>query len=388
MGFSTDTKARGWMITCHEQNFINAGLTEEDYKKPEFLADFLKDMWEKSGTGRTAAVSVCISEKGLYHVHVAAYGNTTTLHKVSKVFHNSHVEPQMGGKDSLRKYMEKESPYDEKGEIVLCTLGMENVKDKQGKRSDLESIEEMLEQGMNPREIMEESFSYRRYEKDIRSAYAERRIKETPLIKDMTCEYIFGESGTGKTNVYKELAEQEGEENIYFLSDYQNGGFDNYMLNGAPHILFMDEFKGQMKYSTLLSILDVYSRAQIHSRYSNCFALWDRVIITSVFSPEAVYKLMVKKKRREKDPMEQFIRRLTTITYKYVENGEYKSFSISAAAYGDDELFKKALLINRLMKKPIDDDHSKYIRIGLHGALVRKTSLDELFGTRGKGGGL
>lgn len=343
MGFSSKTRSRCWVVTCQIANFIKAGLIKRDYENYEFLAKFLVGLWENSGNGRKAAFSICISEKGLYHAHGALYGNVTTLKKVADVFFQSHVEPQLGGKKELRGYLEKTPPYDEKGEIVLFTFGLENIEERQGKRSDLDSIEEMLNNGSTPQEILAVSFSFRRYEKGIKSDYIDRRLRETPLIKEMKCEYIFGKSGVGKSYEYKKIAEKEGIDNIYFMTDYHNGGLDFYMTQGAPHILFIDDFKGGMPYSTLLMILDKYSRGQIHSRYTNCFCLWDSVIITSVYSPEEAYEIMVSEERRDTDTIVQFLRRLNTITYKYVEGGEYKSYSIPANEYKNaEDLIAKA----------------------------------------------
>ena len=337
MGFAPNIRGRSWIITVQIENMIKAGLTKKEYENPEHLANFLVSLWENSGEKRKAAFSVCVSASGLYHAHGALYGNVTTLKKVADIYFKSHVEPVMGGKKELKGYLKKEPPYDEKGEIVLVSVGIEKIEDFQGRRTDIEEIEEMLSQGKNPDEILSTAFSYRRYEKYIKADFIDRRLKETPLVKKMYCEYIFGESGTGKSYEYNVLAEKEGAENIYFMTDYNSGGLDFYLSQGAPHILFIDEFKGLLAYSTLLMILDKYSRAQVHSRYTNCFCLWDKVIITSIYPPEKVYEIMVDETRRKTDTLTQLMRRLTTITYKYREGNTYKTYSIPASEYTTSE---------------------------------------------------
>lgn len=147
---------------------------------------------------REAAIAVCVSSTGCYHCHIACYGNTTTLKKVSKILFDSHIEPQLGGKQALTAYICKEGDYAEKGEQVLYTKGLEVIQDRQGLRSDLEVIEELLEEGLTPEQIYAESFRYRRYEKMIKSHYLAKRIAEIPLIKTMWNEYHFGRSGSGK----------------------------------------------------------------------------------------------------------------------------------------------------------------------------------------------
>lgn len=217
MPFAPNTRSRSWMVTIQVANMENAGLTKEEYENAELLANFMIETWEHSGKDRTAGISVCRSKEGLYHCHMACYGNTTTLKKVSDI------------------------------------------------------------------------------------------------------------------------------ENIYFATDFENGGLDYYIENGAPEILFLDEFKGNMKFSQLLVLLDKYSRAQLHCRYSNCFCLWTTVVITSVFPPDEVYTYMVDDAKKKRDRVEQLLRRLDEIWYKYKENGVYKTYKIPAEEYIDyDDLKSRA----------------------------------------------
>lgn len=345
--FSPNTKNRAWVATVQISNIEKAGLSKNEYESPEYLAEFLCDRWENSGKGRVAGVAICISNKGLYHAHMALYGNLTTLKNVAKIMYDSHIEPQLGGKKALKGYLLKEPPYDEKGEQVLFTKGLDNVKEFQGKRSDFEEIEDLLEQDYTPSQIME-NFSYRRYEKMIKSAFIDKKLKDTPLIKqNKKTIWVVGDSGTGKTFYYAKLCEKYGAENIYLATDYENGGLDFYIEQGAPPILFMDEFKGDLKFSQLLIILDQYSRAQIHCRYNNCYCLWNTVIITSVYPPDEVYLRMVEDSKRERDKIKQLLRRLDIIEYRYKQNGEYKTFSIPANEYIDyDNLKKRAISDN------------------------------------------
>lgn len=332
------------MGTLHIANMEKMGLLKEEYENPELLADFITNTWNESGKGRVSGVVVCISEKGRYHVHMALYGNLTTLGNVSKIMFDAHVEPQLGGKKELKSYLLKEPPYDEKGEQVLHSIGLDNIQDVKGKRSDLEEIEELLNQGYSPSEIMETHFSYRKYEKMIKSAFVDRRIKNTPLIKETHNEWHVGNSGSGKTYYYYQLCEKYTPEQIYMATDFENGGFDFYIEQGAPPILFLDEFKGNMRYSQLLIILDKYSRTQTHCRYANTYNLWTTCIITSIFPPDEVYSSMVDEDRKDRDKIDQLLRRLDVIVYHYKEKGEYKTFSLPAIEYQNyDDLKQRAL---------------------------------------------
>lgn len=348
MAFSPTTRSRCWVVVVHIQNMINVGLTKEQYEQPEFLALHFISLWEQSGTGRKAGAAVCISATGVYHMHLAVYGNTTTLSCVSKILGNAHVEPQLGSKAELTAYLNKKGKYAEKGEEVLYTQGLEVIEDRQGKRNDLEEIEQLLNDGLTPEQIFAESFRYRKFEKMIKSAYLAKRIKETPLVKQMNNEWHFGASGAGKTYHYIKLCEQYSTEDVYLCNDYSNsgssgGGFDFYANNPAK-IIVLDEFRGGMGYAQLLSLLDVYSRNQQHCRYQNTYNLWESVIICSIYPPEEVYEMMVHYDNRQTDSYYQLIRRLNTIVYHYKnDKGEYRTFSLPSEQYkGADDMIKKA----------------------------------------------
>lgn len=337
MGFSTNTRGRAWTATVHIQNMENMELTEDNYKNPEFLAEYLSYIWNGSGKGRTCAIAICISADGCYHAHMALYGNTTTLRNVAKILHGSHVEPQLGGKAELKNYMLKQGKYEEKGETILYVKDIDKIQDISGKRNDLDCIEEMLLQGFTPQQILDTNFRFYRYQKMILHAYTDQRIKETPIKQNIYFEFHLGESRTGKTFFYTQLCEKVGAENIYIMTDYDNnasGGLDSYMKTGAPPILFMDEFKGfGFSYGKLLTMLNGYTRMQTHSRYANSYNLWNEVYMTSVYPPEALYQNMVSKEHQDIDSYTQFIKRINKIVYHYIENGEYKTYSIDSKDY-------------------------------------------------------
>lgn len=151
---------------------------------------------------------------------------------------------------------------------------------------------------------------------------------------------IVGPPGSGKSYHYPMLCEQHGEENVYMMSDYQNGGLDHY---AAEPILVMDEFKGQLPFAVFLAMTDIY-KVQIHARYANVWALWQEVYITSVYSPEDLYTLMVPLERQTVDSIGQMLRRITDITYCYNEGADYQRYTIPMSAYrGLDQLKADAM---------------------------------------------
>ena len=133
------------------------------------------------------------------------------------------------------------------------------------------------------------------------------------------------------------LIETYGEDEVYFVTDYDSGGMDKY--NGQK-ILFLDEFRGQIRFSTLLSMLDVY-KAQVHSRFTNIVGLWSNVYITSPLPPEQVYKKLVSLEDRENDSMKQLFRRINTIVYHWKDGEEYKEYRQPMSEYTRYEDLKR-----------------------------------------------
>jgi hypothetical protein len=143
----------------------------------------------------------------------------------------------------------------------------------------LEIIDELILNGLTPNQIFDMAIQYRRYDKLIREAYYRKRFKETPLKREVKVFWHVGESGTGKSHTEIELANEHGEESIYNVSEYETGFMDKY--NGEP-ILFMDELRGKIPYSVLLTLLDVF-KSQIHARYTNIYGYGIRYILQAYF---------------------------------------------------------------------------------------------------------
>ena len=94
----------------------------------------------------------------------------------------------------------------------------------------------------------------------------------------------------------------------------------------------MDEYKGQLGYDTLLSILDRYKK-QLHAHYANIWMLWGEVYITSVYPPEEVYELMVPESRQSTDTLDQLMRCITDITYCWVDEDGYHRHTLPMNRY-------------------------------------------------------
>ena len=340
---SNDTVSRSWFAVFNnpEQKHGYSG-------SPLEIVNKLKDEWIKDKPTRKGYWAYCISSDGLKHVHmVLEDSGAMRFSKVKKAYPSAHLSPTKGNKKQVMAYIKKEPPFDEKGEKVIEAVSYGNIEGFKkypilNNNDTLITIENLIEEGLTPSQIMAEDIRFREKESIIRKAYFAKRYKETPPLRKVKVTWHLGASGSGKSYSYVQLCEEYGDENIYFNSDYSNkgvGGFDNYC---GEAILFMDELKpNSLPFELLLTIMQGY-RAQIHCRYSNCYALWEQVHITSVFSPEEIYSGMVGT-NRDVDVVRQLLRRIDEYIYHYVENGEHKSIIIPSDSISGSEPIKRLI---------------------------------------------
>jgi len=310
---------------------------EHGYKgTPEEIVDKMISVWIEDNPQRSCAIAYCVSEKGLKHCH-AVLEDTKAMRftAVKKLYPAMHIEPTKGNKGEAENYINKRGKFEETGEKIIYINQHGDIKGAQGSRRDLSIIEDLINQGKTPDEIFETSFSFRRYDKMIRDAFFHNRKKLTPIKRELKVVYHVGQSGSGKSYSMLELIEKHGEDDVYIVTDYENG-FDKY--NGE-RIIFMDEFRGQIPFAQLLTLIDGY-KVQVKARYTNVYSLWSEVHITSVMPPEKLYEKMVSENRNI-DTKEQLMRRITDIVYHYKKDGEYKKATILCKNYKDIEALQK-----------------------------------------------
>jgi len=311
---------------------------------PEEIVEKVKEMWISAHPQGSCAVTYCISATGLKHLH-AVFENVQPIRfsAIKKLFPSMNIQPTKGNKKQAEGYITKQPPYDEKGEQVLCIARHGEIEGKQGFRSDYGKIEELIGSGKTPNVIMDMSLSFRKHEKLIKDAFFRKRFKETPVKRFVTVNWHWGESGTGKSHMLVKLVKMWGEDEVYFVGEYEKG-FDKY--NGEK-VLFLDEFRGQIKYPQLLLMLDGY-KTQIHARYTNIISLWEDVHITSVYPPDIFYENLIKD-YRQIETYEQIRRRIVNIYYHYKnESGEYKMYHMDMCDYRGHE-HQKNMAQNKIL---------------------------------------
>lgn len=297
------------------------------------MVETLICFWTEEDENRSCAINYEIGDDGVHHCHMVLEDKKAVrFSALQKLFPTIHAELTRGTKEEVFAYLNKTGKHEEKAHTIVVPMHIygEIRASKQGKRTDIEMIEQLLEEGKNPEQIMSQSLSFRRFSKLIKEHYYQMRLRTTPRFKEnMEVVYHVGASRSGKSYQQIRLMDEYGVGNVYVWSDYQNGGLDTYL---GEKILFMEEFKGELSYQEFLRVTDSYVQ-QFHARFTNIYALWEKVHISSIFPPKELYKLMVSNSLRATDTMEQMMLRISKVVYHFkVKNQgkvQYKSISFS-----------------------------------------------------------
>jgi hypothetical protein len=290
-----------------------------------------------------------IAETGTPHIHLyILLSKKKRWSAVQNAFPHAHIEAEVRGTpQQVVAYIKKEShsdkqhtqvkdSYEQWGELpaVLPTANKNEI---------LLQIESLIAEDLKPEEIMEKSILFRQYENIIRKSFFSRRYARTPPKRDIEVYWHVGASGSGKSYTYVQLCEQYGADEVFFTSDFTNrcsALMDGYQ---SEKILFIDELKPYcMPYEMILQMLHGY-RTQLHARFSNVYALYDEVHITSIYTPDEIYSSIVERQNQEVDSLYQLMRRITSIIYHYRDKKGYHTFEMPPDEFkSHTDLQKKA----------------------------------------------
>ena len=317
-----DTMSRSWFCVL---NNPAENISECVGKTPKEICEILSKMWCVSDT-RTGAWIFCVSAEGMEHVHMVLESspNKTRFSAVKKAYSKAHIEPTKGNKKQVEDYIYKRGVFEEKGEKVLETLIIGDIKGKQGKRKDLEKIKEMVESGMTPKQILDSDVNLFRLDTYINKIYYSEKLKNTPMIRNVSTYWHFGDTGTGKSYQAFINMQEKGRDSVYFCYATNKNPFDDYVAQGEIWIDELRSDSGYFNFTNVLAICNPYT-APIQARYNNKLALWNEIHITSPMMPYEVYEYM--EKNGGKDRTAQLYRRIDFYVYHYIDNqGKYKTY--------------------------------------------------------------
>lgn len=190
-----------------------------------------------------------------------------------------HLEPRMGTPLQAYEYVTKEKTRIGK---VLGNMEKPPEEKKRGRGQILESLHERIRNGEKVDDIIQTSPEAIPHIKNLREVEQSliRTAARKKKFRDVTVNYLYGETGVGKTHyVYEKYGDD-----LHTITDYTHP-FDTY--NGEK-VLVMDEFNSQIKFELMLKLLDRYP-VELPARYHNRWAAYEEVWIISNLRLQEMY---------------------------------------------------------------------------------------------------
>jgi hypothetical protein len=183
-----------------------------------------------------------------------------------------------------------------KGSTIFCKFG---VKKSQGRRSDIRSAVQMLEEGASMKQTARENpVVYVKYHRGLEKYKA---LLIEPRTQPPNVQVFYGPTGSGKSRSARELLP-----NAYVWGPEQGKWFDGY--EGQPEVIF-EEFRGQLPFGMMLRLLDRYE-CRVETKGSTIFFVATSIVLTSPVHPRDWYQMF----EHSEDKVDQLLRRITSIT--------------------------------------------------------------------------
>ena len=299
--YESNTQSRKWQLTIN--NPQDHGMTHDVIidRAQKFNPDYFCMADE---------IGAC----GTYHTHVYLYSTSPMrFGTLKRRFPTAHIEKAIGTSLENRDYMRKEGKWAETAKAETRVEGTFKEfgvlpNEASEKSPKMAQLMQDVKDGYSTTEIIENDPSFAFKINDI-DALREKLLfekfrKENRPVK---VNYLYGDSGTGKT---RSIYEKHPPEDVYRITDYsgQSGArFDDY--HGEPVIVF-EEFRSQVPISAMLNFLDIYP-LRLPARYRDRVACFDTVYITSNIPLEDQYRDIQK---HEMETWRAFLRRIHTVT--------------------------------------------------------------------------
>jgi len=254
----TSAKFRNFVFTCNN-------WTDESVK---LIVDKLEPLSRYIIYGKE------VGKKGTPHLQgYCQLKDQTRRSAIKKILTGFWFAKAKGNAKQASDYCRKDDDYYEWGTMK-----------KAGKRTDIHELYDMIKENKTDFDLQEYApATYVRYYKGLdrmRFNYQQATYRGYAPVK---VTILWGGAGVGKTRTAL-----ENDPDLYFHT-YNDGSqwFDGYI--GQKTVLF-DEFYGQIKYSTMLKLLDGY-RFRLPIKGGFTWKMWENVVICSNQDPQFWYSV-------------------------------------------------------------------------------------------------
>lgn len=216
---------------------------------------------------RYVAYSREVGDGGTHHLQGFLYVyDKVSIKWLKKNFNaRAHLEPMKGTHQDNLDYCSKSSELHEFGFMP-----------KHGKRSDIEAVKDILDNGGNFAQIIEVTQNYQ----CLRTAEILLKYKEKPRTWKPTVYWLFGPTGSGKTRAAYQLCPD------VYSAPHKLKWFEGY--DGHENVLFDDFRSNWISFEDLLKILDRYEY-RIQNKGGSRQFLAKKIFITAPVHPSEMY---------------------------------------------------------------------------------------------------
>ena len=273
---------KGW--GKKSRNFL---LTLNQVEKWDNLYKYLKSL---ESLNYLIASKEVAPETGHEHIHCyIQFKNAIFLSK--KKTENSHIDICRGSPQQNIEYVKKDGNIIKEEGVV-----------RSGKPTSIHDVKKMKRE-----ERDDLPFIY--YDKVVKlneNENADMNVDE--YYKEVKVYYIWGDSGVGKTKMAHSLIKDKK----FHEAKHFNGFWIGVSDNSECRTLLYDDFRDtHMKPSEFINFID-YNVHNMNVKGGYIKNKYNFIIITSVQSPEVLYEKFTE---NDKEPMKQWMRRLTNIIH-------------------------------------------------------------------------
>lgn len=260
----TDQKPRGFIVVINN-------YTDDDVRRVEKLFG--------SQHVKHAIYAFEVGASGTPHIQgYVEFRDPRTWKSVKKALPRAALFVRKGSPLQAWVYCEKESTPEEK----IHRFGTKPAAPAPGRRTDLERATAIVaERGLTAlaQELPVQFVLHHRGFEALQARLAPIRTRQP------TVTVLWGPTGTGKSHTARQLA---GEEDTYIWHPQQGTWFDGY--EGQTCVIF-EEFRGQIPFGTLLSLLDKYD-CRVQKKGSSTQFAATKIIFTSPVEPKDWYETL------------------------------------------------------------------------------------------------
>lgn len=263
----------------------NASFTLFDYKDESLddLKNFSKLQYLYAG------IETCPETKRLHLQGFFQLTKEVSFSSIKSLLPTAHIEPSFGSDADNLSYCAKEGQ-------LFCEYG---VRKSQGRRNDIRSAVQMLEEGCSMKQTARENpVVYVKYHRGLEKYKA---LLVEPRTQPPNVQVFYGPTGSGKSRSARELLP-----NAYVWGPEQGKWFDGY--EGQPEVIF-EEFRGQLPFGMMLRLLDRYD-CRVETKGSTIQFVATSIVITSPVHPRDWYQMF----EHSEDKVEQLLRRISSMT--------------------------------------------------------------------------